>query len=141
MADIFTIQALDGGVDAGFVTRLHGAMLDAAREVEANKHQISKRIGDRRGLFDIETVVTVHLEASDTCLVVEAEGRDRPGLLHKLASELASIGVIIKSAHVVTYGAKAVDTFYLQDAPGYKITNSRRIQSIEGRLFSVLNER
>jgi [protein-PII] uridylyltransferase len=82
--------------------------------------------------------VRLDLQASDDCLVVEAEGRDRPGLLHELTAALADLGVTIVSAHVATYGARAVDAFYLQDEPGYKITDNRRQQTIERRLMGVL---
>ena len=89
-------------------------------------------------MFSIPPAVRVDLEASAESVVIEAEGRDRPGLLHELTAALAEIGVTIISAHIATYGARAVDTFYLQDAPGYKITNKRRLQSIETRLLNVL---
>ena len=97
-----------------------------------------KKLGDRRSIFTVTPAVRLDLDASDDCLVVEAEGRDRPGLLYKLASALSEIGVEIKAAHISTFGERAVDAFYLQDAPGYKITNKRRLQSIERRLLNVL---
>ena len=83
--------------------------------------------------------MTLDQTASDECLVVEAVGLDRPGLLFQLTRALTEIGVIVRSAHVATFGERAVDTFYLQDAPGYKITNKRRLQSIERRLYNVLS--
>ncbi|MEO1426429.1 MAG: ACT domain-containing protein, partial [Pseudomonadota bacterium] len=97
-----------------------------------------RKLGDRRPIFAVPPQVIVDQQASETCVVVEALGLDRPGLLFKLARALAEIGVVIRTAHVATYGERAVDSFYLQDAPGYKITNPRRLQSIERRLLSVL---
>lgn len=138
--DLFTIQSVDGApiVDPEIVRRLHGRLLAAARTTPQTPFKPARQIGDRRAIFNVAPAVRVDSDASQTSLVVEAEGRDRPGLLHELTAALAEIGVTIVSAHIATYGARAVDAFYLQDAPGYKITNKRRIQSIERRLLGVL---
>lgn len=138
--DIFGVQSIDGEPikDAELVRRVHAKLLAAAKAPPLRPFEPSRRIGDRRGIFDVAPVVRLDLDASEQSLVVEAEGRDRPGLLHELTAALAELGVTIVSAHVSTYGARAVDAFYLQDAPGYKITDKRRQQSIERRLLGVL---
>ncbi len=99
------------------------------------------RIGDRRATFDVRSAVTLDQESSSDALVVEARGLDRPGLLYKLASALSESGISIRSAYVATYGEVAVDTFYLQDLPGYKITDKRRQETIKRKLLTVLNDR
>jgi len=139
--DIFVLQSIDGSpiTDETRTKRIHETLLSTIREAPKTRLKISKRLGDRRNIFDVASSVKFDLEASDECLVVEALGLDRPGLLYQLTDALLDIGVIIRSAHVATYGERAVDSFYLQDAPGYKITNKRRIQSIERRLLHVLN--
>lgn len=139
--DIFTLQAPDGGSldDPDLIQRLHVAMLEVAREKPAKPPRLSKRLGDRRSIFYVSPVIRVDMEASDECTIIEAEGRNRPGLLYELAAALNDIGITIRSAHIATYGERAVDTFYVQDAPGYKITNKRRIQSIEQRLLNVIS--
>jgi len=138
--DLFTIQSADGApiADPEIVKRLHARLLAAAKAPPASPYRPTRQIGDRRAIFKVAPAVRADIDASKTSLVVEAEGRDRPGLLHELTAALAEIGVTIVSAHIATYGARAVDAFYLQDAPGYKITNKRRIQSIERRLLGVL---
>lgn len=140
--DLFTLQSADGApiTDPEMVRRLHAKLLAAAKSAPEGPMKPARQIGDRRGIFKVEPTVRLDLEASETCLVVEAEGRDRPGLLNELTSALAEIGVTIVSAHIATYGARAVDAFYLQDAPGYKITNKRRLQSIEHRILGVLGD-
>lgn len=138
--DVFTIQSADGEPieDPETVRRLHAKLLAAAKSRPAKPFEPVRRLGDRRAIFTVPPVVRLDLDASDECLVVEAEGRDRPGLLHELTAALAELGVTIVSAHVATYGARAVDAFYLRDEPGYKITDKRRLQTIERRLMSVL---
>ncbi len=138
--DIFLVQSLDGQAlnDPAMARRVHEALLSAVRE-KPSPPKLSRRLGDRRPIFSVTPSVTLDQTASDECLVVEAVGLDRPGLLFQLTRALTEIGVIVRSAHVATFGERAVDTFYLQDAPGYKITNKRRLQSIERRLYNVLS--
>ena len=138
--DVFAIQSADGEpiADPETVRRLHAKLLAAAKARPSKAFEPARRLGDRRAIFWVPAVVRLDLQASDDCLVVEAEGRDRPGLLHELTAALADLGVTIVSAHVATYGARAVDAFYLQDEPGYKITDNRRQQTIERRLMGVL---
>ncbi|MEX0644095.1 MAG: [protein-PII] uridylyltransferase, partial [Parvularculaceae bacterium] len=138
--DIFAIQSADGEPisDPEIARRLHAKLLAAAKARPAKPFEPSRRLGDRRAIFSVPASVRLDLEASDDCLVVETEGRDRPGLLHELTAALAELGVTIDSAHVATYGARAVDAFYLRDEPGYKITDKRRLQTIERRLLGVL---
>lgn len=47
-------------------------------------------------------------------IVIEVEGRDRPGLLHSLAKTFADHNAAILSAHIEVVGVMAVDTFYIR---------------------------
>lgn len=130
----------DTAQHAAFLAEVHQALLSSARARPHKPPKVTRRIGDRRKLFDVEPAIRLDLEGSDDCLILEADGRDRPGLLYSLASTLSDLGVMIRSAHIATYGERVVDVFYLADAPGYKIVNARRIQSIERRLLAVLRD-
>ncbi len=114
-----------------------GAVL--ARSPDMN-FTIKTRFGDRRSVFEVKSEVILDAETSEDALIVEARGLDRPGLLYKLASALSEVGVSIRAAYVATYGEVAVDTFYVQDLPGYKITEKRRQEVIKRRLLAVLND-
>jgi [protein-PII] uridylyltransferase len=60
--------------------------------------------------------VTVVPDASDVATVLEVRAHDRPGLLHKVGKALSGAEVDIRSAKVATWGAEAVDVFYLVDS-------------------------
>jgi [protein-PII] uridylyltransferase len=75
----------------------------------------------RTAAFSIAPTVVVDNEASNDATVVEASGRDRPGLLHALARTLADNGLSIQSAHIDGYGERAVDAFYVQTSEGGKV--------------------
>ncbi len=91
----------------------------------------------RADAFPIEPNVLVDNHASNRFTVVEVNARDRPALLSQLAYALFQSKVTIHSAHVATYGERAVDTFYLTDLTGDKITAGVRAKALEKRLLDA----
>ena len=62
------------------------------------------------------------------------------GLLYQVTLALTKLQLMIKSARIATYGERAVDVFYVQDALGDKIETTRRMQTIERKLLATLEE-
>ena len=79
-------------------------------------------------------------EASAEATVVEASGRDRPGLLEALARTLAEANLNILSAHIDGYGERAVDAFYVQTDEGGKLPDPKRITALRSALMEVLEQ-
>jgi [protein-PII] uridylyltransferase len=92
----------------------------------------------RISAFHVEPLVVINNEVSDNFTVIEATGRDRPGLLYDLTSTLSDLSLDITSAHITTYGEKAVDVFYVTDLTGKKIETDARKTAIRQRLSHVL---
>jgi [protein-PII] uridylyltransferase len=93
--------------------------------------------------FDLFTVVPRVLldnKASAGHTVIEVNGRDRKGLLHRLTRTLADLKLQIASAKVSTFGARAVDVFYVKDQFGLKIEDEKRLKAIRERLMEALSE-
>ena len=63
----------------------------------------------RRGAFVIEPEVMIDNSLSRRYTVVEVSGLDRTGLLRDLTASLSSLNLNIGSAHIVTFGEKAVE--------------------------------
>ena len=95
------------------------------------------RIRERAHIFKVAPRVLIDNKASNRFTVIEINARDRIGLLFDLARALAELEVSISSAHVATYGERAVDVFYITDLKGEKIANERRLARIEARLVSA----
>ena len=92
----------------------------------------------RRGAFAIEPEVTIDNTLSHRYTVVEVAGLDRPGLLRDLTSSLSRLNLNIGSAHIVTFGEKAVDAFYVTDLTGQKISSAAKQAAIKRRLLADL---
>jgi [protein-PII] uridylyltransferase len=98
---------------------------------------------ERRGrldAFEVAPEVLVDNTLSNQFTVIEVAGLDRPGLLYELTSALSDLNLDITSAHITTFGEKAVDVFYVTDLTNRKIANPAREKAIRQRLLEVLGE-
>jgi len=102
----------------------------------------ARRQGDhgRASAFAIASSVTIDNEASQHATVVEASGRDRPGLVEALARAMADSGLSIQSAHVHSHGERAVDAFYVVTEGGGKLWDPDRLAAVRARLVEVLDD-
>jgi [protein-PII] uridylyltransferase len=82
--------------------------------------------------------VVIDNHASNTHTVVEVNGRDRPGLLHEVTAAITDEGMQIASAHVSTYGVRAIDVFYVKDVFGLKIQNERKLEKLRQAILQAL---
>jgi [protein-PII] uridylyltransferase len=142
--DIFYVQDVTGqpyGADnARALERLVASLEAAARgEPPPREARRSPDLG-RAAAFSITPAVTLDNEASETSTVVEASGRDRPGLLAALARTIADAGLSILSAHIDGYGERAVDAFYVTGPDGGKITDARKGNALRAALVAVIND-
>ncbi|MGC1305151.1 MAG: ACT domain-containing protein, partial [Caulobacteraceae bacterium] len=92
----------------------------------------------RASAFSVSPAVAVDNEASDMATVVEVSGRDRPGLLQAVSRTLADAGLSVQSAHIESFGERAVDAFYVTDADGRKLTEPYAIAALKQDLKAVL---
>jgi [protein-PII] uridylyltransferase len=69
--------------------------------------------------------------------VIEVSGLDRVGLLFDLTNAISNLNLNIGSAHIVTFGERAVDAFYVTDLTGGKIVSPSRQAAIKRQLLDV----
>lgn len=153
-------------VDAQIYTTTDGLALDTislSREFERDDDEARRaaRIGDliekalrgeiklpdvvatrappkgRLKAFAIEPEVTINNQWSARYTVVEVTGLDRPGLLYELTTTLSKLNLNIASAHVATFGERAVDVFYVTDLLGAQIASPTRQAAIKRALLAL----
>ena len=95
-------------------------------------------LGRRMRAIHVPPRVVVDNYASNTHTVLEVNGRDRPGLLHDVTAAISDQGLQIASAHVTTYGVRAVDVFYVKDVFGLKVENERKLAALRDALLQAL---
>ena len=95
-------------------------------------------LGRRMRAIHVPPRVVIDNRASHTHTVIEVNGRDRPGLLHDVTAAISEQGLQIASAHVTTYGVRAVDVFYVKDVFGLKVENDRKLTALRAALLEAL---
>ena len=103
-------------------------LIDLGKESRHNK---------RLRPFSLPAQVSVSNAISEKFTVIEVSGLDRIGLLYALTREISDLSLTIGSAHIGTYGEKAVDVFYVTDLTGQKIHVKARQKKIHDALMGV----
>jgi [protein-PII] uridylyltransferase len=119
--------------------RLDRAVTEAVAGGEPSLERLEAKglPGVRAETFRIQPAVFVDNQASSRYTVVEVNARDRAALLSHLALAIFESRAVIHSAHIATYGERAVDVFYLTDLQGAKIDNSARLRALQARLLKA----
>ncbi len=121
-------------------------IIDTVKQLLQGKRQVlidlgkESRHNKRLKPFSLPSQVTVSNGISEKFTVIEVMGLDRMGLLHQLTREISDLNLTIGSAHIGTYGEKAVDVFYVTDLTGHKIETRQRQTKIHDALLSVFQK-
>ena len=143
VTDAFWIQDSDGRpYEAARLSRLTRMIERTLRgEVRAREALKSRdRVKKREKAFNVPTHISFDNEGSEIYTLIEVDTRDRPGLLYDLARTLAGANVYIANAVIATYGAQAVDTFYVKDMFGLKYHSVAKQKSLEKKLRQAIAE-
>ncbi|WP_112664377.1 [protein-PII] uridylyltransferase [Microvirga flavescens] len=92
---------------------------------------------ERSKAFQVVPEVSIDNDLSNRQTVIEVSGLDRPGLLYDLTTALGKLNLNIASAHIVTFGEKAVDVFYVTDLTGTKVNHPGRQATVRRALMKV----
>jgi [protein-PII] uridylyltransferase len=122
--------------------RLRGRLIravDAALTTAAPPPLTAGEPQQRSSAFEVAPSVAIADRASTRTTVVEVNARDRPALLAGLAAAIHDCGHTIHSAHIATYGERAVDVFYLTRADGKKLA-AEDIDRLRAALLAAARE-
>ncbi len=118
-------------------------IIDTVKQLLQGKRQVlidlgkESRHNKRLKPFTLPAQVAVSNTISEKFTVIEVMGLDRTGLLHQLTRQISDLNLTIGSAHIGTYGEKAVDVFYVTDLTGHKIESKARQKKIHDELLAV----
>ncbi|MFJ8747846.1 [protein-PII] uridylyltransferase [Streptomyces sp. NPDC102441] len=99
--------------------------LDGSLDIRARLAEREAAYPRRRGVKAPPPRVTVAAAGSRLATVIEVRAQDAPGLLHRIGRALDQSAVRVRSAHVSTLGANAVDAFYVTDRDGEPLAPER----------------
>ncbi len=141
--DIFYIQDAAGQPFGWNASYLMDDLLAYVKGVAAGSLQVerSREMTLRRtgAAFQITPYLSFSNDLSDSATVIEASGRDRPGLLADLSDMIAKQGLSLHAARIDGYGERATDVFYVT-RDGAQLTDEALRVEVEEALMNVLSE-
>ena len=100
--------------------------------------ELPKRRAISRGReVTIAPSVFVDNQVSAQATVIEINARDRLGLLHDMLGAMEACQLQVITAHIATYGQKAVDVFYVKDAYGMKLLHPTKLAAVQQALLAA----
>ncbi|MFD8406875.1 [protein-PII] uridylyltransferase [Streptomyces anulatus] len=99
--------------------------LEGSLDIRARLAEREAAYPRRRGVKAPPPRVTVAAAGSRRATVIEVRAQDAPGLLHRIGNALEGSAVRVRSAHVSTLGANAVDAFYVTGTDGEPLSPGR----------------
>jgi [protein-PII] uridylyltransferase len=119
---------------AVYMNKAVAGELDISKEIAAQHLPFPSRME----VFKVPAKVFIENKLSANHSVIEVGGRDRIGFLHMITKVLADLHLTISTAHISTYGERAVDVFYVKDMFGMKIHHESKINQIYDALMAAL---
>jgi len=111
---------------------------------EMDFHQLLSKLRAARGVIPvirvstIPTVIAFDNEISPTRTIVEIQTEDRLGLLYALTKTMSDLGLDISFAKIATEKGAAINSYYVQDQDGHKITDEARLAHIRATLENAI---
>jgi [protein-PII] uridylyltransferase len=141
----FVLDAFTGNLPAatqpakfqGLLTRALLQDVDLAELIRAERRMSAAYqayTGER-----LPTRVRFDNDSSESRTIVEVEAEDRVGLLYAISQALADLQLDIYGARISTGRGAAIDSFYVSESNGHKITDRARQQEIEKKIRSEVN--
>lgn len=139
--DVFWVQDTneEGPFGSDRLERLKKLICDTLDGKASLRSMMPKSLLHRRtSAFSIEPEVYIDNGASQANTVIEASGLDRPGLLYDICDALMRLDLSVASAHIATFGERAVGVYYVQDRHGLKVTHEITLREMRAALKSAL---
>ena len=142
--DVFQLQTADNELVSSqqVLDRLQASIEKAVNGTLRPQAALRDRwqsLPERVRHLPVPSQVILSNKISSTHTVIEVNGRDFPGLLHRLTHTLADLGLQIQTATVSTYGEHVVDVFYVKDLFGLQVHNEARLDTIRDRLLTAFD--
>lgn len=122
--------------DRGFVLQQMLRLEAGDQSMLLSIHQREERVRPAA----TEPFVEVVQAASSSATVIEMRSQDRPGLLYAIGESLARARLSIRSAHISTLAGQAIDTLYLTEPRGERLS-PQRAQEARASLIAAASGR
>lgn len=139
--DIFYVQDAGGQPygreDPVLRDELVGFLTRVAAGEEHVHYDDRARPKRRDAAFEVTPHLMISNEITEHATVIEASGRDRPGLLAELSEAIFRHELALHFAQIDGYGERATDVFYVTHK-GDRLVNETLVETIRAELMDIL---
>ncbi len=120
------------------------ALRDTIRSGLEDGAALERRLAEQERTYATSVIpsappwVSVRNDLSAAATVLEVRAHDSVGLLYRLASTVAGLGLDVRSAKVASLGSEVVDAFYVVDSSGTPVRDRDRLRTVEGALLAAV---
>jgi len=132
-----TIQLVSGDGERLTQKEVRKALLEDLRAVLEGRRRVTELVrADERSAYvnphvrHMEAQVVVDNLVTDKATVLLLNAEDRPGLLHDVVTTLANLRLYIRGAKIDTQAERVVDSFFVTDIFGHKVTDRGKLRYI-----------
>jgi [protein-PII] uridylyltransferase len=139
--ETFRVQnAFGGAIDWERVTATIGKLLDGRLALEARLAERARSYArpPAPGVAPRAPAVLVDNQVSARATVVEVRAPDGIGLLYRITRAIGELDLDLRVAKVQTLTDEVVDSFYVCDGDGRKVTDDERLAELERAVLHVL---
>ncbi|MDH3295327.1 MAG: HD domain-containing protein [Acidimicrobiia bacterium] len=132
-----------GGVDWDEVADMINRALDGTAALRARVARRARDYGRyqrKQSAAPPRREVIIDNDVSDWATVVEVHAPDHIGLLYHITQAMQELRLDIRRAKIQTFGPQAVDSFYVIDTDGAKVTDSMVLAEIRLALGEVVEQ-
>jgi [protein-PII] uridylyltransferase len=99
--------------------------------------KILRRAHSWERALDFPTRISISVDANPRYTVVDISAPDRLGLLYDILRAVSDAGFLIAAARITTEKGAAIDSFYITDLDGEKVTASWRLDDLKNALCNA----
>ncbi|MGE4267361.1 MAG: [protein-PII] uridylyltransferase [Deferribacterales bacterium] len=115
--------------------------INGATDIEKLLERSSNSILAQPKLMSKKEKITFDNEVSSQYTVIDIYAQDRLGLLYSILGVFNRMGISVDKAKISTDVDRVVDSFYLTDTEGRKLTDSAVLEDIKKELFKEIESR
>jgi len=135
-----TAEARDINARLDAVRRDLAAILAGTLDLEAATRRHAQRWRRKPGpRIDHGVEIKFENDLSIDHTIIDVFATDRPGLLYRITRALSMQGLTIARANISTEATRAIDSFYVGDGDGRKVTDATALTRIRGALESEVS--
>ncbi len=87
---------------------------------------------------ELPIIIGFDNDSSEQCTVIDVETEDRVGLLYTIAQTLSELKIDVILSKITTEKGAAIDSFYVTEIGGGKLTTQQRLNTLERRLRTAI---